>query len=337
MNDFSVLTPEQQLAEFSATAAAALPHWGLQGADLKLIKFRENAVFEVQHDQQQYALRLHRIGYHSDAALQSELEWMAALTAAGIETPKVIPTLTGAKVVRQPLEAYDTAIQVDLFEWIDGEQLGSVEEGLNDPASIAETYRIIGELAAEVHNQSSGWDLPAGFTRHAWDEHGLAGDNPFWNRFWEIEAASDEQRILLQTGKKKIFADLSALSKASDHYSMIHADLVVENIIVTAAAVKIIDFDDAGFGWHLFELATVLYFLLDEPWYPQAYDALVAGYRSKRDLSDEQLALLPLFLSARGFTYLGWVHTRPETETAQELTPMLLDLACRTASDYMDA
>ena len=46
-------------------------------------------------------------------------------------------------------------------------------------------------------------------------------------------------------------------------------------------------------------------------------------------------SLLPLFYTARGFTYLGWVHTRHETETARELTPMLIELSCGVARRYL--
>ncbi len=84
--------------------------------------------------------------------------------------------------------------------------------------------------------------------------------------------------------------------------------------------VKVIDFDDAGFGCHLFKLATALYFIQEESIYSVAKDALISGYRSKRDLSDAQLRMLPMFLAARSTTYLGWVHTRENTETAIEMT-----------------
>ena len=68
-----------------------------------------------------------------------------------------------------------------------------------------------------------------------------------------------------------------------------------------------------------------------------ARNALIEGYRAHRKLPDELLRDLELFLLARGFTYVGWVHTRPETETARELTPMLLDGACELAEDYLSA
>ena len=70
-------------------------------------------------------------------------------------------------------------------------------------------------------------------------------------------------------------------------------------------------------------------------YFEQAQDALIAGYRKHRQLTDEQLKLLPLFFLARAFTYVGWSHTRHETETAKELTPMLLAAACGLAEEYL--
>ena len=112
-----------------------------------------------------------------------------------------------------------------------------------------------------MHNQAVGWQLPAGFARHAWDEQGLAGEKPIWGRFWEIEAAAESQRDLLLRGREAVFEGLSRLAKSPGRYSMIHADFAPENILVDGDKLRLIDFDDAGFGWHLFELVTSLYFI----------------------------------------------------------------------------
>ena len=61
--------------------------------------------------------------------------------------------------------------------------------------------------------------------------------------------------------------------------------------------------------------------------------SMVTGYRGK-PLSDEQL-VLPLFFLLRSFTYLGWVHERPGSETAAELTPMLVMGCLREAEHYL--
>ena len=226
-------------------------------------------------------------------------------------------------------------IQVDLFHWIDGEQLGSVEAGVSDERDVAKMFAALGELAARVHNQAAAWSPPAGFTRHAWDAEGLAGDDPFWGRFWEIEAATPAQADILTRCRQRLFADLSRLPRTADNYSMIHADFAAENVLVDGDDVRLIDFDDAGFGWHLFELATALFFIQGEPYFEQARTALIDGYRKHRALSDAALELMPLFTLARGTTYVGWVHSRSETDTARELTPMILDLVCGLAESYL--
>jgi len=335
MTDFFDIDIESQAQRLEAAGRAALQRWNLTDCELHLIKYRENAVFRVEHDGVRRALRLHRYGYHSDAELLSELQWMQALDDVGITVPTVVPAASGELFVTHAADDLPGDIQVDLFEWIDGEQLGSVEEGIADEASVIAAYKTIGELAAKVHNQAVSWQLPPGFVRHAWDAEGLAGEQPFWGRFWEIAAASASETDLLVRGRDAVFGELSQLAKSPGTYSMIHADFALENIMVEGDQLRLIDFDDAGFGWHLFELATSLYFILGESYFEQAKDALIEGYRAHRQLSDEQLELLPLFFLARGFTYIGWVHTRHETETARELTPMLLTAACELAEDYL--
>lgn len=335
MIGFLALSPDQQATRLRDAGRIGLRQWGISDATLELIKHRENAVFRVQHDGGRSVLRVHRSGYHSDSELWSELQWMRALADSGIQVPMAIPAVSGESFINYEAPGLPGPVQMDLFEWISGEQLGSVENGLAEGADIAHVYGTIGELAARVHNQSCAWSAPAGFVRHAWDADGLAGDQPLWGRFWELESASPGQRDLLARGRARVFRDLSRLDKSPETYSMIHADLVPENLLVDDGQVRVIDFDDAGFGWHLFELATVLYLIADEPYFTEARDALFAGYRLHRKLPDERLDNLPLFMLARGFTYVSWVHTRRQTETARELTPMLLDAACQLADEYL--
>ncbi|MEM9533136.1 MAG: phosphotransferase [Pseudomonadota bacterium] len=333
---FFDLDPDAQIKVLEEVAVQALNHWRTSDADLRLIKYRENAVFEVRDGTHRSALRLHRLGYHSDAALASELLWMQALAEAGIRVPDLISAADGRHFVTVDHPEMPGPVQVDRFAWVEGQILGSVEEGIADESEVAANYQLMGALAGRVHNQASVWSPPASFVRHAWDAEGLAGRQPFWGQFWRLASATDAERALLEAGRDRVFADLSALDRSGNVYSMIHADFAPENLMVDGDGVRLIDFDDAGFGWHLFELATSLYFIWDEPYFAVAKNALIAGYRSERPLSDDHLALLPLMLVARGFTYLGWVHTRQETETARELTPMLLDQSARLTRSYLE-
>jgi Ser/Thr protein kinase RdoA (MazF antagonist) len=335
MTNFDTLPPEEQARRYQDLAVEALRRWGIEGAALSLIKMRENAVFRVETADGPRALRIHRYAYHTDEALQSELQWMRALEQAGVDVPQIIPSSAGALFERVRHDAVPQERQVDLFHWINGTPLGSSGEGLAmERAAIRETFRTVGELCARVHNQSATWQPPAGFTRHAWDEDGLAGEEPLWGRFWELALLTPAERSLMERARKRVYEDLRALGKKTG-YSVIHADLTPENILVHDGRLRLIDFDDAGWGWHLFELATALYFHMTEDYYGDALAAIIEGYREARPLSDADVDRLPLFMLARGLTYVGWVHTREGTETARDLGRTLVDMACQAADAYL--
>jgi Ser/Thr protein kinase RdoA (MazF antagonist) len=311
--------------------------WNLKPVSIEPIKVRENAVFAVRcADGGKLVARVHRRGYHSDAALSSERTWMQALAAEGIEVPRHVLSRDGGSFEMALVEGFAEPRQVDVFHWIDGRQLGSIEHGVSAAAGeIGRVYRDVGRLAARVHNQSSAWNAPTHFSRHSWDVAGLAGEKPFWGRFWDLEALSSGERRLFVRLREALLRDLPAVGTTPDRYGLIHADLVPENILVEGSNLQVIDFDDAGFGWHLFEIATSLYFIRRDPVYEEARESLIEGYRQIRSLSEAQLRLLPMFLAARGSTYLGWVHTRSTEPAAREMAPQLIELAAAAAEDYL--
>jgi Ser/Thr protein kinase RdoA (MazF antagonist) len=325
------------LPQMQALAHAALERWDLGGAALAPIKVRENAVFRIDlPDGGRAVLRVHRPGYHGNAELESEFAWLGALESAGFQVPRVIRSRGGRNFEIVTAPDVDGPRQIDVFEWIEGRQLGSVEAGLSGSSdSIADQYHQIGALAARMHNHGQDWRPPPAFRRHSWDAGGLVGEQPLWGRFWDLDALSHAQRELLLRLRGLIARDLADYGMHSDRYGLIHADLVPENLLIEGSRACVIDFDDAGFGWHLFELATSLYFITGDSVYQTARHALIRGYRSLRPLSDADLERLPLFLAVRGTTYLGWVHTRQGTETANEMTPILIERVCAAADEYL--
>ncbi|UVK48093.1 phosphotransferase (plasmid) [Mesorhizobium sp. AR07] len=326
---------DEQLAAMNEAAERALASWPGRFRDMTLVKYRENAVYSLYDDAgQRFALRVHRPGYHSDAELRSELLWMSALATAGVPVPGIVPTRDGALFVKVELPERPV-MQIDMLVWLAGQPIGSIEDiGASNTEALRDHYVKAGVLAARLHNFGEGWQMPDGFARHAWDAGGLIGEDPFWGKFRELPALA-EHRDLIETACRKAETELAALGRRASVYGLIHADFVPENLLHADGSLLLIDFDDAGFGWHMFELATALYFYLDTPYYDAVRDALVAGYRSERALSDAHWAQLPLFLLLRSITYLSWVHTRRETETAQELTPMFVERTVELARRYL--
>jgi Ser/Thr protein kinase RdoA (MazF antagonist) len=335
-DDFDLLAHEEQAARLTLLAQSAGTYWDGGFTGVELVKYRENAVFSARRaDGERVAIRIHRHGYHSHASLHSELAWMRALGDAGAVTvPPVLPAADGRLVVEVAHPDVPQPRQVSVLGWLSGAPAGTSEHGVDlDDRSASRLYADAGALAARLHEHD--WAPPEGFTRHAWDAEGLVGDSPLWGRFWEYDGLAVAQRDLLLAARGCARADLAALGRDAGSYGLIHADLVPENLLDEDGQLKLIDFDDAGYGWYLFELATALYFNLGRPRYADIRRGLLAGYRSVRPLSVQEEALLPLFLFLRGTTYLGWVQSRPGTETARNLGPMLVEMACATADEYL--
>ena len=320
-------------------ALEALKAWDITDCEPELIKIRENAVFRIRRaDGFDAALRIHRHGYHSAAALQSELSWMQALQQAGIEVPEIIPATSGALFVTAGVDSVPEPRQVDMVQWLAGEPLGSIEEGLSETVGdIAQVFHETGRLAAQLHNHAVGWQPPHGFVRHAWDTDGLTGEAPLWGRFWEFPGLDSGQRQLMERARDAARSDLIAIGEDRQNYGLIHADFNFDNIMLRDGRVTAIDFDDCGFGWHLFDLATISILFLGTDRYDTVQDAVIEGYRRERPLSDETLEQMPLFYLMRAFTYLGWIYTRSETRTAEEIAPGIVAMVCELAEEYLNS
>ena len=77
-----------------------LPRWGLaEAAPLTLLNISENATY-LAHDaagDRRIVLRVHRPGYHTQAEILSELDWIDALRHSGsVETPCPLRPLDGS-------------------------------------------------------------------------------------------------------------------------------------------------------------------------------------------------------------------------------------------------
>ena len=339
MTDFYSLPAHEQSTRLTQVAKEALTEWGVADCEPELLKYRENAVFKVRiADGRPAALRVHRQGYHSNESLRSELQWMSMLASAGITVPQPIPAQSGSSLIERRSDVAPGTWQIDLLSWLDGRMLGEVGEPLDlEGRDVATLFRELGRIMANLHSLSNSWSGNATMVRHAWDSNGLVGNDPLWGRFWELAALTADQKVFFQDVRTAMAEDLLDYGQAADNYGMIHADLVPENVFLSGNEVQLIDFDDAGFGWHMFEIVTALYWLTEEPAFDTIRTSVLDGYAEIRPLSSRDRGMEALFFAARSTTYMGWAHTRQNTETAMELTPFIIDLAERHCANYLKA
>ncbi len=312
--------PELDHDALRGRAAEALRHWPAPAQQPALLKYRENAIFRIAlADGTPAVLRLHRAGYHGEAALRSELDWMTALRLGGLPVPAPVPTGDGRALIRLAANGRFGEQHVDVVSWVEGEQLGQSGVPLAlSPERQAEVFFRLGATMARMHELADAWQPPRHFQRPSWDIDGLLGERPVWGRFWDCPGVAPAKARLLQDLRERLLSAVGHAEVKALDYGLIHADLVRENVLVTETGVSFIDFDDAGYGFRLFDIVTTLLKNRLEPHYATIERALIAGYRSQRALPETAVALLPLFLVLRSLTYIGWSSERPEMPGAAD-------------------
>ena len=112
---------------------------------------------------------------------------------------------------------------------------------------------------------------------------------------------------------------LAAYGKGPDRFGLIHCDLRLANLLVDGEAVKVIDFDDCGFGWYMYDAATPVSFYEHEPQVPELIDAWVSGYRRVARLPAEDEAEIPTFVMLRRLLLVAWIGSHSETDLARSM------------------
>jgi len=333
--EFDQLSNDEQVAALARLARAALAAWDLDDACIELVKYRENAVFCVTAgDGTREILRVHRPCYRSDQDIRSEFAWMRALDADGIATPAPILARSGDYVVTAAADGVPEPRQCDLMTWVPGIPPGTLEGGVEaGPDKVRELYRKVGALAARLEEHAAAWKKPATFSRPAWDIPALVGVSPTFGRFWELDAIGADQLPILLAARDRVRQRLVPLGHAN---VLIHGDLVPDNILVDGATTRVIDFDDFGWSWPGFEMATSLFPLQVSGGFDAGLEGYLDGYRQRRGFPERDLEYLPDLMMARSLSYLGWPVGRPEIESARNLVPMFAYLITEAAREYLE-
>ena len=312
---------EADIDAFTPAALEALKAFPIDPMDLELVALSENVTFRVadRADGRAYVLRLHRPGYHTLAALKSEPLWTQALTDAGISAPVPLASRTGDHYVPVMVATTGEQRMAGMAGWTDGDLLADVMKTTDDAQVLAGYFEKLGGIIAALHNQASDWRPPPAFTRHRLDADGLMGEAPFWGPFWEHAAFSPADQALLKATRARVHAMLRRYGTDPSSFSLIHADLHPGNVLVGPDRLTVIDFDDAAFGWHVFDIAVALKYYQTEPGFDALQAALLKGYRAVRPLSDVDAALIPTFIMIRRMAQIGWLHQRPEIDAAEFL------------------
>lgn len=318
------LLSREVLAALAETAIAA---WELPNPRLNLVSISENTVFRAcDSDDREYVLRIHRLGYHTFDELVSEHIWTRALRDAGIEAPEAIPTARGDEYATVPVPGTGEIRHVGLATWAPGTALQRLVGSNGGNSAPPEHYESLGRLMALLHDHATHWNPPPQFTRHKLDADGLMGESPFWGCFWTHPQLSNEQSRLFSSSRQRLHDLLTAYGTSRDRYSLIHADLHFDNVLLYGDNLSIIDFDDAGWGWHAYDIAVAFFWRAAAGERGDAFEHFCTGYRQVRSLSEEVIRMIDVFTTVRALASIGWRGQRPEHDHP-ETTNHLINVA----------
>ncbi|MBY6005174.1 phosphotransferase [Salipiger bermudensis] len=287
--------------------------WGLSEAcDIRLLTLSENATFLATDPalDAPIILRVHRPAYHTKPEIESELAWINALRDSGaVDTPEPLLAANGTHIAS--FEDGAETRHVVAFSFMSGKEPDAGE-------SLASGFEILGAISARLHQHSRTWDKPAGFTRKTWNFQSAFGPEPLWGDWRAALGLTPEQKAVLDRLCAVLEEKLAAYGETPDRFGLVHADLRLANLLEDGDRLGVIDFDDCGLSWFIYDFAAAISFLETEPYIPALQEAWVKGYRSVAPLDDEHVAMIPTFILFRRLLLTAWIASHAETETAAE-------------------
>ena len=104
-----------------------------------------------------------------------------------------------------------------------------------------------------------------GFERMTWDETAVFGSSATWGNWRDAPGVTSDIRRVLEQLEEVVRARLQSFGKSQDRFNLIHADMRLANLIMAPEGTRLIDFDDCGWGWFLYDFAAAISFIEDDP------------------------------------------------------------------------
>ena len=315
--------------ELRAPLESLLNAYDLPDSGFELINKSENTTFRVDPAAggRPVVLRLYRVGQRADAEIQSELDWMEALrTEAGISTPRALATRDGRRISTVTLPDGTSASCV-VFEHLSGAE--------PPPEGLALWFERLGAISAAIHLHGQSWRRPQSFQRPLFDYVTLIGPRAVWGS-WERAPGLDAGAVaVLRQAAAEIAKRLAEYGQTPDRFGLIHGDLRLANLLVDGPRIHVIDFDDCGTGWLLYDLSTSISLIEHLPEAEALVQAWLRGYQRLVPLSDVHIAMVRHLIMMRRLQVLSWFGRNLGSALVLEHSPVVVPATVAAAASYL--
>ena len=300
-----------------------------KGAKARLINISENATYLVEDDNWKSILRIHRENYHSKQGIECELAWSRALNNEGdVITPNFYTGRNGSPIQTGIVSSLPNPRFMVMFYFVTGTQP-------NENQDLIVPFEQLGRITAKTHLHSRQWQRPQPFERLIWSLDTIFGANPIWGNWRDGPNVDVEIKSILQKVEAAIIRRLTNFGVDEEKYGLIHADMRLANLLIDENGTRLIDFDDCGMGWYLYDFATAVSFMEDRVDIPALKESWVKGYCSVANLSREEVNELDTFIMLRRLALLAWIGSHIEVPEAQKLAPHFAQVSADLGEKYL--
>ena len=316
-----MVSHDARLQYLTTLAERALVRYDLHGASLTLLSETANAVFHVAlpsgrhqrlsetaspRDGAEYALRLRPPEEHSTQTMAEELQWLLALRRdTDLVVPEPVPACDGTLV--QEIRAPDTPVpwQGVLFHWVAGERR-------TETLTPSDLERV-GMYMARLHQHAAAFVTaqhppPVRRARFcdvlAW-KHGFKP---------AVAVYSPRDLAVFAVAAQWVHTACQALEETGDGVGFIHADMHQWNYLFHGEEVRVIDFDDCGWGYYVYDMAVTLTDIDDREDFAALRQAFLIGYTRVQPLPPGYETYIKHFSAARVLFMLQWLLARSHPE-----------------------
>ena len=343
-------------SSFDIAADVLLERYGFIGCMLEPLCYSENHTYRVTRlNGKPFAtLRICRPGYRSLGELHSEIDWLSHLNNE--------VKLESIEIIRPILALDGSAVQVvalpdgSVFHGVAFAYMDGVTPDEGDGEAMCRLFRRLGSLAAALHEHTRGLELAATLHepnqairtgtsfgeltqglgaaatsrasfippigRPVWDCDTTLGPHALWGDWRFFVGFTPQEKELLERAERRIRAAMAAYGKPRGRFGLIHADMRLANLLVEGDILKLLDFDDCAYSWHLFDLAASLSFIEARPDLSVLVVAWIEGYRAAstaHPLEEADVAVIPSLIMMRRLQLTAWLATRHDSDPVPAL------------------
>ena len=321
------------LVQLEKLVNKSLKLWNIpEDVSAELINVSENFTYRIENPSGFKAiLRVHRENYHSRRSIECELIWIDALSKSGlIETPSYFFGKDGSAIQECSIDNINGSRYLVLFHFVSG---SAPEENKN----LDTLYEKLGRLAGTCHTHVLSWEKPDNFERLTWDIDTIFGSNALWGNWRLAPEVTKEVQDQLERVELKIRGRLLDYGKSKKRFNLIHADMRLANLLIDQESTRLIDFDDCGLGWFMYDFASAVSFIEDSPMVPCFKSSWIKGYKSVRELTVEDEKEIDTFIMLRRMALLAWIGSHIEAPEPQQLAAGFAETTAKLGDIWLNS